>query len=442
VLWNGEALRAGPSTCELAFTPTDDDDARPVRVEAKGGQFVARLPGPGTYGVILLSVDGVEPQGVCRLRSVSVPSRDELLIPVPRPARPVLRLVDRATGKALPGARVVACPPEDFPLNALGEEFDLPPAGVMGSKGRPTDVQGRVRLPRLVGKSVWYACAEGHAWKAIWVSHAQTGVRTVPLSLGGAMQIGVQGHAPGRRCAVMLTLDGQTTAATRDGEKGPWMAVGLPPGSYRIVVQDADGGARLGEGSGRVRVAAVTKVRIVASLAPDVISSTILVTGCGAWSSKLERLSLQGADDATRAVSRLVPLVAGRNGREYTGDLVDLPAGRYDVSVYPLLWCSQILIGGKEGVRLELPAPRTIVLRVVDADSKRQITAALILQEPCLHPGSPVMIPYDSNAHAFVHQFAPGRATLVVGARRYGLIKKVIEVDDSPRELMVLLHRR
>jgi hypothetical protein len=334
----------------------------------------------------------------------------------------------------------------------------------------PADDAGKILLTKTARPSDWWVVAPGYAWARVRVA-ADDVARRVALAPGGGLRVEIEGTRAGVEAMVDATpAENEGTRVGQallilDADTGRHSMGGLASG--RWVVRVGRGGELWVQEPWASVVAEVvagrtTDVRLVVPPPAPKAGHTVefeLVVPAG-WKERPTSISVTGCADVTKEIQHSIavpedvslPWRVGVEGLEY---------GPYEVRVEPYGWSSLVRIRREPTViRLEVPAPVAVRVRVLDAKDGKPLSGARVLVSAVKpwessHGGGPV--PEDStvpvadedamptswsgghqvlqegpDAGSYVGQFCAGAGTISADVTGYVSRRQRVSIPASP----------
>jgi len=279
----------------------------------------------------------------------------------------VLRVVDAEAGNDLDAVEIVL-----FDVMAWRHDRSIHP-GPPSAKRASTVVSGAtspVTLPEEEGHQIYWVRAPEHAWTRLEVVHGFGGERVVCLPKAGTLDVRLLNFDPASEAELRLYELG-------GGHRLSWPAAervridSLAPGKYDVRVEIGEwfhkplrlGGAIVAVEAGAVREVALTLDSVPGPEGLVPFAGTLQIDpGWGKDLGGIE-IDVQGVDVPPGTEDPRVHLAT--DGHWSAGRV---PPGRYSVSVGP--WSQLVDVGpsGSPDVRIVVPAPCDVEVRVLLAD--------------------------------------------------------------------------
>jgi hypothetical protein len=258
--------------------------------------------------------------------------------------------------------------------------------------------------------------APGYAWFPLQVVFAEGGMREAPLVSAGSVKVAVAGKLPEAGVVALrfYTADGASRRSpVLDVKVRATRFEGLAPGRYEARLEHGEWWGEpdvLARAPIEIQPGGEAFVQLVAKdvAAPERVAlSGVLVLPEG-WRKAGEEVSvtlepLRGTD--RWAEFRYSDLQQGEKEGEYSFTFPDTCVGDYVLLVEPSSY--RHIVRAKKGdasdIRIEVPEPVEVAVRVVDRDTKRPRHGVMLWWHPEWPPGAPggvlegVSAPADSN---------------------------------------------
>jgi hypothetical protein len=339
------------------------------------------------------------------------------------PGRSLL-VLDDATGAPLPSARAYAAS-DDQAAWSFDEGHQVPDAATLARAPRTGDEHGLVELgtvPRertveerhlvdpaaALGARAWYVVAPGHEWYAVTVDARQDAPQEVRLRRAGSLTVTIRRWTElAEPRAEISSADDLDAAAEDKSDEPPDLSLsdddwdeailtpdangvarveGLLPGPHEVVVRRGSSGLGYVYGRGRVDIAAGSEAWLTIEPKLDRPPEKVTVTGdllvpegWGAWPTTI---GLHGAEESNAEFDRSVHArpPPGLVGRTIHFEIGGVPEGRCRLVAEPFAWVADVVVGpGATHLELDMGAPATVTVRVVDDVSGRPIDDAKVL---------------------------------------------------------------
>ncbi len=405
-----------------------------------GGRFERRFPGPGTYLVDSVFVEG---PAAFAPRGPVVVGEDGAAVVVLRRGRTTFLLVlDAATGEPLPSARAYLWQFE----KGSGMSDHHPNARTLAGPPLRADGAGVIDLGvggPGGGADDFHVVADGHAWRKVTVEF--TGGPPVPVLLkaGGDLRLEVLRWPELREARVWLEV---AEDAWKDRQELPSPDAsgvvrlrGLPEGSWTVVVRS---GAPWREGVVYGRGTAVIVPGVEASLvitadpgtATPPVPVTLRISSPAGWGQRQVSVEIEGAEPATASTDHRGRVILPADGSPVSWSPPPLVPGAYHVTVDPNSYHEVVVPPGGGPLDIVLPETVEVRVRVLDADTGKPVAAPEVMW----HPDSSVRRSFTLEKAAYgeaegecVFRAAPGRVVVWAGGEGY-LQDDDITLDVAP----------
>ncbi len=300
-----------------------------------------------------------------------------------------LSVVDAVSGVHLNGVKVIRMLESDW-LEYPDEEVSK---GV-GSASLTTDTSSPVELAAHPSdmERASAAClvgAAGHAWKSVTLDLIEGGERTVELVPGGSLELSWYGDAPsGMELLLLRGGEDFPVHAKKVQSTGAWSYSGLAPGPYDVRIVLGDWGQKhlvLAQRTLHVRAGMVSKatLEIEDPGAPEYaqVAGTLIVPV--AWGLPREEIKLEVTQLSTSLTgSQLRESIPpdrfiddSSNEGHFRFDFGAMEMGTYRAVLESLPFDFEFEVGrdALPGLVLEVPPPVNVIVRVVDAVTRKRI---------------------------------------------------------------------
>lgn len=386
-----------------------------------------------------------------------------------------LRVIGDDTGADLSGVEIAAV--DDWRRDSFRHPGDRGDHRRLVEGGR-SPVQFE---PRKAGQSrTFWVCAAGYAWDKIKLSLTDPDERVIRLVPGGGLLVAIHGGDLPRDAVLRLrsrtdadrpdgipnhvwdglrdqrTLKGMPVAEVALRESAATPIEGLPAGRYWVQVEKGDwfqDPVELGRAEATVGAGQMSQVTVTLADQPKA-PTAVRVSGTlrlpKAWSRDHVRLEIEPTGDLKVWVKddKKIALddMTQASTEEYAWDAGLLPAGDYQVLVAPHEVRRRFHVGaqGAADVRIEVPPPAEVRVRIVDA-----LTGLAI---PDVKPGwySTVKGWEGGWSHApmraaangsFEFEAAPGEIEISAQTEGYGWMRASREVRPGLNDFVVEARR-
>ena len=312
-----------------------------------------------------------------------------------------LRVIDAETKEELTEVGVFRCKGEDNKLHpGPGARLE----GLVDAGKSPLLVPSPDEVHPKMTTTLWVR-APGYAWGSVEILFAEGGLREVPLVRGGSAKITITGKVPAAE-KLALRVYGKTGGGGSPlldlaNARGDRELEDVAPGSYEVRLE-------LGDWFREPRVLARAPMVVVAGqqaavelvvknevAAPDRVTLRGTFVVPSGWKKAEKPLSvtldpLRGTDRWTeRRWLHESELKRGDKDGEYRFTFRDTPVGRYSLVFEPSSHQRVVRVSkdGMEDLRIELPEPVEIVVRVLDRDTKEPRNGFSLAWHPEYPPG-------------------------------------------------------
>jgi hypothetical protein len=438
-------MRAAESVpaARVVEKPTESRPSQPlVRVtgtvrivDAKGGNFMLRLwdVGPRRDAILIEGKDGVFeanlPAGRCRIgrvvtdgedhdelvgNSLTIAEGEPVEIELTEAEATTITIVDAATRKPIPGARVHRLTLSRTYTRYWGVS-NLPSFDLLEGPPLVADAGGRARLPRKLDRFEnrrVYAEADGHAWQEVKVGRDSRAGIEVELEPAGSLALHVDGWKRLGVCSLrMVQIDGpddlevmtaalesaavESRAASRPSDRLVRMATapkrgatlpepdargrvqvsGLEPGTWLVAIQ---AGRTSGQSNSliaaklvKIEAGAETQAELVAPPIPAAVPLRCRIAVPKGWVGSANwEVVLAGDDELTSGLDEAFDLTGDESRIELRVPRVT--PGRYRVRIAGAGWEAPIEVGpGAAEIDLALPEPWRLSVRVEGEGASR-----------------------------------------------------------------------
>lgn len=324
-----------------------------------------------------------------------------------------------------------------------------------------TDGASPVELPapnpaRHVTETYWVR-AIGHCWQTVQIDHSRPGERRLRLPAGGALAVTLQGDALGREeIMVRVRRDGagvRPIAETRLVADGITRLEGVPAGAARVCIE-AGGwhGPRLfGEAEVRVRAGDVTNVTVrIAGVERASLTLRGQLVLPAAWPRQDVVLTVLPIGElvAVSKQKRRVELAAMKqlSAETYGFEIDGLRPDVYQAIVTPLEARLRVeLVRGAPPVRIEVPPPADVRVRLLDAATGQRIFPGRVSWRTALPEGvrgySVRLASLDEANREFALRAPFGEVFLRCEAAGYTSVARTYEAGPNENRWTVNLAR-
>lgn len=447
-----EVEHAGESG-SFVMTVWRGDGGRTSSVEVEGGRWSARVPRGTTLSFQNVRIGGRSAALVDAPKRVSPPADGRIELRARWVRELVLHVRDEENGEELADVTLVrgaGWPHDDYPH----------PGDVDAARVAVRHALSPVRLtPAEVGARKYHVGAPGHAWAALEIDPVAGGERVIALARGGGLDVAIAGGPLDPNC-VLRVREAFAPPSCEVAVKGrDALALdGLPLGKTRATLEIGNWWAEplvLAEGEAVVSEGARAFLRLDAGAAPSSASVPLAgeVVVPEAWGLETFLLVIQLLDPPLGGRESIVRMFS----RELEHDAADprvwrwrhpnAQAGRYQVELFQLHYSLSVEVGaaGREDVRLEIPPPAELRVRVVDAADARELESAQVLWM-CALPewvrgGGLARAAREGTSGTFLVR-AP-RTAIEVHARAegYANARETADLASAPPELTLRLAR-
>ncbi|MAG55079.1 MAG: hypothetical protein CMJ83_02185 [Planctomycetes bacterium] len=355
----------------------------------KDGAFDGTLPDGSKPRVELITADGL-PIGELASEPFAPDAQGHISLEVARPEL-VTVVVRDAHKRPIAGARVWPTAEQAWIESVDGDSFFLPEAAQLDVIALISDVDGKVMFPRPKKKSLLIvATADGHGWARLGVSEEeQASPAILQLPPGGGLDLEIAGWTDLEDPHVFLSqLErgpdhdlGFFDVHAVTSPNGRARLRGVPAGMYVATVRRNDeegfvyGSESFTVGSGKVTRQAVPTRRF-----PRIESLKVIIAFPKAWGdieNEKPRAVLRSFDgDPGESRQRLEFRSIGK--RMFEAAASDVVPGRYVLSLQEHHWYRWLDVAADgDSVRLTVPTPRTVSVKVTAKDTGRPIQAAV-----------------------------------------------------------------
>lgn len=438
----------------MVLTMVTDEGDETVVVDIRDGSFLVEL----TPGVAELDITELRLGGRLAYRDVEdfivLADEQRSLDLAARWARDtVLRVRDRATGAELTGVTLLR--------DDAGEASYLLSTSYDDRQVLLRDAVSPIRLLPEVRQPIWtcFVAAPGYALARLDLAGgaAGGGERVVLLERGGGADIALVG--PGRGAAARLHLR-QMDAEVRppdidvpiDDREG-FSFDGLLPGEYRVTAEMGRWfEERLVIGAVRITVLAGERVHAELPLAAVPQAASVPLAGLVLvpveW--RQERFSLilsplgALAAEAQLVIDAEQMEMLGGNPALFRFDAGMVDTGRYRAEVRPFQYSDVLLVGdaGAADVRIQVPPPGEVVVRLVDASSGAPVAVPRMnwsYQGPA-EPQSSEFTSVDANDDGIFRFLAPqGPVELRIWEEGLQFVSEKIEVRPGLNDIRLTM---
>lgn len=348
-----------------------------------------RLPAAKTYDLRFWMDGWGSDQQFSGLR---VPKDLRLAIEVALPQTASIRVIDAATRSPLPDA---CAEDADYYLRCRS----IPAWGAMSETRGHAD--GSITFDRSALGGAYWVGAPGHAWTFVDV-RAEDRDRPVALEIGGAVDARVSGNADDvalflRRDAERVAprrkdeeelAEGQAVHVSAPTEPGRFSVEGLEPGLWHLTLRES---AKIGHTGARtlasldidVRAGETTRVHLRAQQTVAASRDVLLEVAVPMEWGATPAVRFFGCGEGTRGRGAQAPLPLRRApGGTWTARLEAIPVGPYLITVEPCGFTAFARVSDDTApVRVVVPPPVSMRVRVVDGRSGKPIEGAIVQAE-------------------------------------------------------------
>lgn len=390
-------FEGGPGWCptsvsvDLVLDGADSEKRRCITVRMNREPWEARIVQAETYDVVLAIVDGeVSDQ---KYEGLVPDAEGAVAITLYESVESTLEVVDEGSQAPIPEARAI-------PVGArVGGTRSKPYAHLLDllpeASTLSASADGRIALPASSAADEWWVVAPGHITAKVRVPPTSTPLR-VPLERGGALRIEVTGWPDlvGAVLELRRRVPGpddnefdsafDAIGALPEDWGHEYSADGLEPGTWTVAVT-------LGEDRALEDAFAVQEVEVVAGRTATLrlvvpaqtdaggFDATIEVTPSPGWDEPPTTVTLDGESERNRRIRVTGETPQGAGKGPWLFSCRGLRNGPYHLTVGPYPWAVHVWLGaGDPVVRVTVPAPVDLRVRVVDAESGAVLSSAWV----------------------------------------------------------------
>ncbi|MCK6480955.1 MAG: carboxypeptidase-like regulatory domain-containing protein [Planctomycetes bacterium] len=349
-------------------------------VEGVEGRFERRLPAAGEYHLMALLVGGAPHAGPGE-GPVRVGADGTLAVVLRERQSSSLRVLDAATGAALPSARAFR---EEWEEGSHAYDHHPNPA-TLGGKPLPADAEGVIPLGKGGREEVFFVVADGHAWRKVRAVFDGGPPAPVLLKEGGTLRLEIA-RWPELQDATVC-LEGEDHRDRRllppPDAGGAAVHAGIPAGSWTVVVRRGawwDDGIVYGraaftlEAGGEATLVVGTDPGTVGAPAPV----TLRISAPSGWSKGPVSVEIEGTQPTNASVEQRGQVTLPADGSAASWTTGPIPPGRYSVTVEPQSYHDIVVPPGGGTFDLALPETVEVRVRVVDRETGKPIPGASV----------------------------------------------------------------